>query len=114
MLCTWYQPRQVEVGQMASDAEVAMSGQFAAQRVTERAAKYTSGLLMLALALVLLAAGIVALWEVGRHTQDTATALAWAGVILVTLSVLVWLGLTPVAPGQARVVQLFGKYRGTI
>ena len=23
-------------------------------------------------------------------------------------------GLTPVVPGQARVIQLFGKYRGTI
>jgi regulator of protease activity HflC (stomatin/prohibitin superfamily) len=41
--------------------------------------------------------------------------------VLIWLSILVWLvfgfvvgGLTPVTPGRARVVQLFGKYRGTI
>ena len=44
-----------------------------------------------------------------------------AAVALVVLCVLVFLasalalaGLTPVVPGQARVVQLFGRYHGTI
>jgi regulator of protease activity HflC (stomatin/prohibitin superfamily) len=99
---------------MASNVEVAQSGQLAAQQVTERESRRLPGFPMATLATVLLIAGIVALWEAGKHTQDTATALVWIGVILIGLSSLTWAGLTPVAPGQARVVQLFGRYRGSI
>ena len=89
-------------------------GQDAAQQITEREARFVAGFRMAALAMALLIAGIVALWESGRHNHDIATALVWAGAILLALSALTWIGLTPVAPGQARVVQLFGRYRETI
>jgi regulator of protease activity HflC (stomatin/prohibitin superfamily) len=66
------------------------------------------------LAFVLTAAGIFALWESSHRAGDTKTALVWAGIIIIVLAISTWLGLTPVAPGRARVVQLFGRYRGTL
>jgi regulator of protease activity HflC (stomatin/prohibitin superfamily) len=41
-------------------------------------------------------------------------ALAWLAVVLFVAGALAWRGLTPVAPGRAHVVQLFGRYKGTI
>jgi regulator of protease activity HflC (stomatin/prohibitin superfamily) len=69
---------------------------------------------MLALGLAVLAAGIVVLWLASRRTGGTATGLVWLGVILLVCGAGVLAGLTPVAPGRARAVQLFGRYRGTI
>ncbi|MGH9017356.1 MAG: SPFH domain-containing protein [Acidimicrobiales bacterium] len=42
------------------------------------------------------------------------TATDWAGAALILLSVLAVAGLTAITPGEARVVQLFGGYRGTV
>lgn len=98
---------------MAPNIQVA-PGDPSAQQVTERASRTLPGLRMLVLGLALVAAGIVALWLSGHHLQSYATALIWTGIILVGLGALVLAGLTPVAPGKARVVQLFGKYRGSI
>ncbi|MGW7451754.1 SPFH domain-containing protein [Streptomyces sp. NPDC054787] len=41
-------------------------------------------------------------------------ALIVAGVLLILTSLIAMSGLNTVAPGEARVVQLFGRYRGTI
>ncbi len=38
----------------------------------------------------------------------------WASIVALILIVVLLTGLTPVAPGQARVVQLLGRYVGTI
>jgi regulator of protease activity HflC (stomatin/prohibitin superfamily) len=43
---------------------------------------------------------------------NVATAII--GAILIAASVIVLIGLTAVAPGQARVVQLLGRYTGTV
>ncbi len=100
---------------MASNVEAAQGGgQLQARQVAERPARHMPGMVMLVLALALLAGGIVSLWEATKHTQDTTVALVWLGIILIGLGVLAWLGLTQVAPGRARVIQLFGRYRGTI
>jgi len=69
----------------------------------------------------MLAAGIAALLA-GLALAVTASHLSHgAAVALVLLCILVFLagslalrGLTPVVPGHARVIQLFGRYRGTI
>jgi len=53
------------------------------------------------------------LWYSGRQAGDTKTVLGWTGVVVLIGAVLLLAGLTPVVPGQARVIQLFGKYRGT-
>ncbi|MEW1638241.1 SPFH domain-containing protein [Streptomyces sp. NPDC093801] len=58
-------------------------------------------------------AGLIAL---GASAAATATkaALIPLGILLVLASLLAMSGLNTVAPGEARVVQLFGRYRGTI
>ncbi len=64
-------------------------------------------LLALALALVLFIVGV-------SGTGATSVVLVIAAVLLFIADVITAAGLTPVAPGQARVVQLLGRYTGTI
>ncbi len=85
-----------------------------APAMPERAAWYLPGVPMLIADLVLAAAAIVAFWQASLHADGTAIALRWAGAVLLVAAVLVFRGLTPVAPGRAHVVQLFGRYQGTV
>jgi hypothetical protein len=85
----------------------------ASQAMPERRAGYLPGLPMLVLGFVLLAAAIVAFWQASLHKGD-AVALAWAGAVLIVATVLVLRGLTAVVPGRAHVIQLFGRYQGTV
>jgi len=82
--------------------------------VAERQARSTRGVKVLVSGVVAVLAAVAVLWYSGRQTDGTKTALIWAGVIVLIIAVPLLAGLTPVAPGQARVIQLFGKYRGTI
>jgi regulator of protease activity HflC (stomatin/prohibitin superfamily) len=82
--------------------------------VTERAARFWPGLRMLAPGLVLVPAGAALSVLAGHQGGGAATALIVAGILVFTASALALGGLTAVVPGQARVVQLFGRYRGTI
>ncbi|MFF8956632.1 SPFH domain-containing protein [Streptomyces sp. NPDC014894] len=89
--------------------------QMPAPRVREFAAHSIGGGLALLLGLVGLAAGIALV------VAGAATAAAGAKIALIVGGVAVALaaffamgGLNMVAPGEARVVQLFGRYRGTI
>ena len=82
--------------------------------VAERQARSTRGVKVLVSGVVAVLAAAAVLWYSGRQTDGTKTALIWAGVIVLIIAVPLLAGLTPVAPGQARVIQLFGKYRGTI
>jgi len=99
---------------MASLDQGIERGRSAAQQVSERAARFVPGLRMLVLGIAVLAAGAALIWLAGRDSGDTATALIWAGALVVLAGVLLVRGLTAVVPGRSRVVQLFGKYRGTI
>jgi regulator of protease activity HflC (stomatin/prohibitin superfamily) len=80
----------------------------------ERTAWYLPGVPMLIFDLVLVAAMVAAFWQASLHHGDAAVALEWLGAVLVVAATLVFRGLTPVAPGRAHVVQLFGRYQGTI
>jgi len=82
--------------------------------VTERAARSVPGLLMLALGIVLIPVGVVVVVMASHKSHGAAQVLTWLGVLIFIVSGLVLGGLTPVVPGQARVIQLFGRYRGTI
>ena len=86
-------------------AEASASG------IHERPAAGLDGLPVLGLILlgVLLAAGLVAS---GLIASGTATWVA--GVVLIFFVALASKGLTQVVPGEARVVQLFGRYSGTV
>jgi regulator of protease activity HflC (stomatin/prohibitin superfamily) len=84
------------------------------QPVTEHEARILPGLAMLVLGLVGVLAGVIlAIYAHGRQ-GGTAVALGLITALILLASALVLAGLTPVAPGRARVVQLFGRYRGTI
>ncbi|MFJ2746297.1 SPFH domain-containing protein [Streptomyces sp. NPDC087440] len=87
-----------------------------APRVTEFAAHSIAGGLALLLGLlgVLASAGLVALGAAVAAGAGAKAALIIVGVLLFIASVLAMSGLNMVAPGEARVVQLFGRYRGTI
>ena len=64
---------------------------------------------------VLLVAGIVLLIRGVHHGAGPAhTILLVVAVLLLIAALLALHGLTPVVAGEARVVQLFGRYRGTI
>jgi regulator of protease activity HflC (stomatin/prohibitin superfamily) len=79
--------------------------------VSERRTDGLDGWAMLGITLVAVLAGI-ALLAVGGATGLAPVAIA--GVLLFIAGVIIGAGLTPIAPGQARVVQLLGKYKGTI
>jgi len=83
-------------------------------QVTERPAQLLPGLRMLVLGIVLILAGVAVIVLAGHQKGGVATALITLGIVAFIASSFILGGLTSVVPGQARVVQLFGKYRGTI
>ncbi|MEU1573083.1 SPFH domain-containing protein [Streptomyces collinus] len=86
-----------------------------APRVREFSAHSIGGGLALLLGLLGLLAGAVLIALAPSVGTDGAKAGLIVGGILVALAAfLAMCGLNMVAPGEARVVQLFGRYRGTI
>ena len=83
-------------------------------QVTERPARFLPGLPMLVLGIVMTLAGVALIVVAGHHSGTTAKVLILLAVVLFIVSSLIFSGLTAVVPGKARVVQLFGKYRGTV
>jgi SPFH domain / Band 7 family len=87
-------------------------------RITERRAVGMPGLPFLLLALLVLVGGITLLITggsaAGRHGGTSATVQVVAGALVILGDLIMLRGLTQVAPGQARVCQLFGRYQGTI
>jgi regulator of protease activity HflC (stomatin/prohibitin superfamily) len=99
---------------MASQVLVAEGIQPPGQPVSEHSAHFLPGIRMLVICIVVIVAG-GALGVVASHLSHGLKVGA------ISLSILIFVvasfalgGLTPVAPGHARVIQLFGKYRGTI
>ncbi|MGC3001407.1 SPFH domain-containing protein [Streptomyces sp. G35A] len=86
-----------------------------APRVREFAAHSIGGGLALLLGLLGLLAG-AALIVTATAVAGTGAkaALIVGGILLALAAFLAMCGLNMVAPGEARVVQLFGRYRGTI
>ncbi|MFD3697284.1 SPFH domain-containing protein [Streptomyces sp. NPDC058646] len=83
--------------------------------VREFPARSTGGGIALLLGLAGIAAG-AGLIVVGAMASGAAlvTLLITAGCLLATAAFVATTGLNMVAPGEARVVQLFGRYRGTL
>jgi regulator of protease activity HflC (stomatin/prohibitin superfamily) len=99
---------------MTTHDAVVAAPQLPSPPVTEHAARSVPGLLMLVLGIVLIPAGIVIIVLGSHQGHGAAQALTWLAIVVFVVSALVLGGLTPVVPGEARVIQLFGKYRGTI
>lgn len=87
-----------------------------APRVREFAAHSIGGGLALLLGLLglLLGAALCAVGGAVVHTGGAQAALITTGVLVGIAAFFAMCGLNTVAPGEARVVQLFGRYRGTI
>ncbi|MFJ9440430.1 SPFH domain-containing protein [Kitasatospora sp. NPDC101235] len=87
-------------------------------KITERVITGAAGLPVLGGALLGLLAGvgsfIVGAAQLSVRANALGIALIVVGPLLVLGSVLLMCGLTVVSPGQARVVQLLGRYRGTV
>jgi regulator of protease activity HflC (stomatin/prohibitin superfamily) len=79
-------------------------------RVTERVLDGVPGLPVLALCVAAVPAGAAVL------AWSEAAGAAWRGLgaALLLLAAAAALGLTPVSPGEARAIELFGRYRGTV
>ncbi|HEY8478272.1 MAG TPA: SPFH domain-containing protein [Spirillospora sp.] len=88
--------------------------------ITERQAADRNGWLFLGLAIALLLVGtaMTVLGAVAVTTGDAGTATAAVAFLIGSLLALAGLvlaaGLTAVAPNEARVLQLLGRYRGTV
>jgi SPFH domain / Band 7 family len=80
---------------------------------TERKAWSIPGVLVLVAGLVALCLGIGFLVSAFTKSEGSGAASLWATVLLVAAGLLFG-GLVPVVAGQARVVQLFGRYHGTV
>jgi regulator of protease activity HflC (stomatin/prohibitin superfamily) len=100
---------------MTTQAPVQTEQRPAPPQVAEYAAWSTPGIKILVAGIAGILAAIALLWYSSKHAAGgAAIAEDWAGAIVLTIAgPLLLSGLTPVVPGQARVIQLFGKYRGT-
>ncbi|MEU3829599.1 SPFH domain-containing protein [Streptomyces sp. SID486] len=86
-----------------------------APRVREFTAHSIGGGLALLLGLIGLGGAAALFAAAGAVTGGGAKAgLVVAGVVVLLAALIAMRGLNTVAPGEARVVQLFGRYRGTI
>jgi len=99
---------------MATQVSAADGARFPTQAVHEYAATYVAGIpvLIIGIVAVLVGAALCALG--GPVGGPGGIALVVVGVLILIAASITFRGLTPVAPGRARVVQLFGRYRGTI
>jgi len=97
---------------MVTQAPTATGQQDPARPLSERPAASVPGVGILAGSIVALVAGIV-LVLVGIFQSDLR-GLIVLGIVLFPVSDIGFHGLTAVIAGEARVVQLFGNYQGTV
>ena len=81
--------------------------------LTERKAWSIPGVLALVAGLVALVVGIGLLVSAFTRSAGSNVAGGWAAILLL-IGGLLLSGLVPVVAGEARVVQLFGSYQGTV
>ncbi|MFE3199455.1 SPFH domain-containing protein [Embleya sp. NPDC055664] len=85
-----------------------------APQVRERVVTGAAGLPALVVG-VLCVAGGIGLTVVGALLDDgEKVAAVTSGIVIIVLALFGLCGLTTVAPGEARVLQLFGHYKGTL
>jgi regulator of protease activity HflC (stomatin/prohibitin superfamily) len=82
--------------------------------VSEFPARFISGLPFAVLGSVLVIVGVVLIVVATHQSGALRVALIVVAVVIFVVVAVALKGLTPVVPGRARVVQLFGQYRGTI
>ena len=90
------------------------SGRPPGQQVTERGAQFLPGLRMLVLGIAIVLAGAALAVAAGHFSGLAGAGMILLCALVLLAGVLVLRGLTAVVAGHARVVPLFGRYRGTI
>jgi regulator of protease activity HflC (stomatin/prohibitin superfamily) len=98
----------------AEGSEGKEGNQTTRQPVNEYPARFISGLGIAVIGVVLIACGVVLIVVASHQTGALQGALIAIGVVIFVVVAVALRGLVPVVPGRARVVQLFGQYRGTI
>ncbi|HZR49206.1 MAG TPA: SPFH domain-containing protein [Streptosporangiaceae bacterium] len=99
---------------MTQEVNAAAALPPASQPVTEREARFVSGMWMLLLGIVVILVGVVLSIVAGHLSGGGSSTVIALSVLLYIVGSVLLAGLTPVVPGRARVIQLFGKYRGTV
>ena len=99
---------------MATQTAAAAGPDLPDRQVTEHEARSAPGPRMLVAGIVGLLAGVAVAILASRQSHAAAIALIVLSILVFIAASLAFSGLTPVVPGQARVIQLFGRYRGTI
>jgi regulator of protease activity HflC (stomatin/prohibitin superfamily) len=100
---------------MITYAPASSGPQLAGQQLAERQGWSAPGVPVLVLGIALLLVGIeLLIRSIGQSGGTGHTILVVLAVLLLAAAVLALHGLTPVVAGEARVVQLFGRYRGTV
>src|SRR5215469_1349750 len=99
---------------MAAQVLATEAQQPTKQPVSEYPARFTSGLGIVVLGVVLTIGGVVLAIVAANKSGALGPSLIGVAVVIFLFVGLMLSGLTPVVPGRARVVQLFGGYRGTI
>jgi regulator of protease activity HflC (stomatin/prohibitin superfamily) len=88
--------------------------EHARQPVIEEPAWFLPGVRMLLLGIVAILAGVAVAASASHLSGAASDGLILLTVLIELCGALLLAGLTPVSPGHARVVQLFGRYCGTI
>jgi regulator of protease activity HflC (stomatin/prohibitin superfamily) len=104
----------VEVAAMSMhEAPVGPARTATARPLAESEAYSLPGMMMLLVGVVFLLGAIATLAAIPGTRSSRGTLIA-VGVLLVAVALFAVRGLVPVVAGEARVIQLFGRYRGTI
>ena len=99
---------------MATQVSAGDGTRFPTQPVREYPANFVAGIPVLIIGIVAVLVGAALCALAGPVGGPSGIALLVVGVLILIAASISFRGLTPVAPGRARVVQLFGRYRGTI
>ena len=99
---------------MATQAPVRTDQQPVPAQIAEQGAQSMSGIKVLLAGIAAVIVAVVLLVIAGKQKGGASTALVVVGVVLLIAAIVLLSGLTPVVPGEARVIQLFGRYRGTV
>ena len=90
-------------------------GDRAENTSVERVVRVRNGWFMLAVNLLLLACGVwLVVLTVREHGRSPNLATLLPGIGLILLSCVTWAGFFALQPNEARVLLLFGAYKGTV
>jgi hypothetical protein len=97
------------------DRQLSPGRELTSPPVTEREAWSAAGVRVLVTGIVVALVGLaVLIVDLPRTSGATRTIELVIAILLLIAAAQLFFGLTPVVAGEARAVQLFGRYRGTI